>query len=474
MSQRKRNDGVRKLCECVRRTWPKCPHPWHFNFKPKGTPEHFRFSLERRVEKLVRGDDGKWRRGKLGRPITSKTEAEQEADRLRTGIRDGSLLEAARPVLERLTLGELLAAFEREYLVRERAASSLRNAKYQISAIKRTIVSLHDGVARPFGDCLVVDIKTGTVLQFRAARSSAGLVATNRDLALLRACFNWAIRVEYLDRTPFKRGTEAVVKLARELQRRRRLEAGEADRLLAACTPPRLSAKRRDATPYSCPMSHLRALVEAALETGMRKGELLSLQWHQVRAHPRAELVLPAQKTKTKRDRRIPISTRLQAILDMRRTAPDGVEHPPSAYVFGNEIGQRVKRVTRAWEAAVLRTHGHRPEYRHKGSRGLTAASRAQLRAIDLHFHDLRREAGSRWLDGGVPLHTIRDWLGHANISQTSTYLESTIASQHGAMREYEARLQRIATEGGKGDQTRPVGSSVATVSPEKSPVVHH
>jgi len=120
--------------------------------------------------------------------------------------------------------------------------------------------------------------QTGTIEQFRAARSPAGLVATNRDLALLRACFNWAIRVEHVDRTPFKRGTEAAVKLTRELSRRRRLEAGEADRLLAACST-----------------SHLRALVEAALETGMRKGELLSLQWHQVREQPRAELVLPAR-----------------------------------------------------------------------------------------------------------------------------------------------------------------------------------
>jgi hypothetical protein len=50
----------------------------------------------------------------------------------------------------------------------------------------------------------------------------------------------------------------------------------------------------------------------------------------------------------------------------------------------------------------------------------------------------LRREAGSRWLEGGVPLQTVRDWLGHSNISQTSTYLESTLKGQHEAMRRYE------------------------------------
>jgi len=53
----------------------------------------------------------------------------------------------------------------------------------------------------------------------------------------------------------------------------------------------------------------------------------------------------------------------------------------------------------------------------------LSANSRAQLRTIDLHFHDLRQEAGSRWLEAGMPLHHVKELLGHANISQTSKYL---------------------------------------------------
>ena len=60
-------------------------------------------------------------------------------------------------------------------------------------------------------------------------------------------------------------------------------------------------------------------------------------------------------------------------------------------------------------------------------------------RAFVLQRHDLRREAGSRWLEGGVPLQVVREWLGHSNISQTSTYLESTLTGQHDAMRRFEA-----------------------------------
>jgi integrase len=182
----------------------------------------------------------------------------------------------------------------------------------------------------------------------------------------------------------------------------------------------------------------------------------------------------------------VPISTRLQGILAMRRTDPEGEELPADAYVFGDEIGQRVRSFKRAWQAAVLRAHGYVPqrvmtiETRPDGTKRkrftaqLTPASRAQFKAINLHFHDLRREAGSRWLDGGVPLQVIRDWLGHANISQTSTYLESTFASQHDAMRQYEIKLQRIATEGRKGDHNPPFNDTDANRKPPEHTEKHH
>src|SRR5687767_13283186 len=65
------NDGLRKRCECPRRAWPKCPHPWHFSFKWNGV--HHRFPLDRYTEKRIR----------------SKDEARAESDRLRAAIRDG-------------------------------------------------------------------------------------------------------------------------------------------------------------------------------------------------------------------------------------------------------------------------------------------------------------------------------------------------------------------------------------------------
>jgi integrase len=103
-----------------------------------------------------------------------------------------------------------------------------------------------------------------------------------------------------------------------ETPRVRRLEPGEDDRLLRAANP------------------HLRALIVAALSTGSRIGELLGLRWGDVRCdedgHPR-RLVLPGARMKAYQTRRIPVGTRLQAELEMRR-------HDPRRQRFAAELSR--------------------------------------------------------------------------------------------------------------------------------------
>ena len=72
---------------------------------------------------------------------------------------------------------------------------------------------------------------------------------------------------------------------------------------------------------------HLRGVITAMLDTACRPGEILSLQWRDV-SLDRRELTIRAEKEKTRRERIIPISTRLMALLEMlwrwaaRRWAP--------------------------------------------------------------------------------------------------------------------------------------------------------
>ena len=120
---------------------------------------------------------------------------------------------------------------------------------------------------------------------------------------------------------------------------------------------------------------------------------------------------------------------------------PPGSRTGRDAFVFGSEIGTKVEGFGRAWGRAVLRSHGVKAAYTETAN--LAPESRAALTAIDLHFHDLRREAGSRWLEGGMPLHDVRDLLGHSNVSQTSTYLVEHVRLAARGDEGLRGRLQR-------------------------------
>jgi len=416
-AQRHVNHNLRKRCDCPRRAWPKCSHGWWFNYKPRGGTS-YRISLDKHA----------------GKHLDRKAAAEDVAAEIRLAILAGTYGQAA-PRSE-MTLRQLADLYLDRYVAVEHAETAQAYI-WGLATICTTTLPTPTGGELAFGDWCLDDIVTDTIERFREVRRGQGTgpVGVNRHLGTLRALWNWSMRVGYTERSPFKRGSEPIVKLSEELPRSRRLLAGEEGPLLAACA------------------DHLRGVVEAALETGMRLGEILSLQWREVVGltventtmawAPRSEIVLLAAKTKTKRDRRIPISSRLKGILEMRRFDPAGEPHAPDAHVFGNAIGEPVESVKRAWSGAVLRSHGHSPKYTATGQ--LDEASRATLHDIDLHLHDLRRECGSRWVENNVPLHIVRDWLGHSNISQTSTYLAGTMTTQHDAMAAFEARRATVA-----------------------------
>jgi hypothetical protein len=116
--------------------------------------------------------------------------------------------------------------------------------------------------------------------------------------------------------------------------------------------------------------------------------------------------------------------------------------------------------VKRAWQTAVLKAHGCEPEWAWKkgktrnGSGKLSPESRAAYRAIDLHLHDLRHEAGSRLPEAGWPLHEVQQMLGHANIEQTSTYLNATLRGLHHSMKTLDR--SRSAAARAKARKSRP------------------
>lgn len=191
---------------------------------------------------------------------------------------------------------------------------------------------------------------------------------------------------------------------------------------------------------------HLQRLIIGALETGMRLGELLRLQCKDVEMDERQVTVRP-ETTKTRTSRVVPVSARLHGVLQMARTALESSlpeagdererrEYMAKSFVFGDSSGRRVAVIRKAWDTAVLKANGHQPAW--CGSNTLAPASRVVLRSIDLHFHDLRHEAGSRFIESGWPIHHVQEMLGHKNVSQTSTYLNVTRIGLQESMRKFD------------------------------------
>ena len=403
------NDGLRKICGCPRRAWAKCGHAWHFAFCWDG--KHYRFSLDRFTGKRIEG----------------KTEAARLADQFRGQIRDRTFqrpvahspIAAAALDARGLSFGAFAEVFvERYSKAREKAswdddASMLRRVMaFPVCWPGATTLG-----EKPLAAVTEDDIEA-FIRHVAATRTTA---TRNHYVQLLRTVSTWAVRRGYREK-PFATTESDVIRRKKASKRNRRLEPGEEDRLLAAAGP------------------HLQRLIVAALETCCRLGELLSLQWCDV-SLGRGEIVLRASKTKTATDRVIPVSSRLQAVLEHVRHDPNGEPHGPMAYVFGDELGGRVKCVRRAWQTAVLKAHGQTPVWAwrqnggKKGTGKLAPASLERFRTINLHLHDLRHEAGSRLLEAGWPLHEVQQMLGHASLEQTSTYLNATLRGMHRSMR---------------------------------------
>jgi integrase len=431
-----RNGGLRKRCACPRRNWAKCPHGWHLNYKPKGGP-HYRISLDR----------------ELRRHVDSKSEAVKEALKIRVAIDEGTFRSpttSAEGGATSLTFADVASRYRASYVQTRLRPRTAEQAGYHLAALERAQVPGPTGTLVRIADKPFDAITRADVEAVRTSRRVRGIVGTNRLLERLRHLFNWAIAEGYIDHTPFRREGVTVIKLetAAEQPRHRRLELGEEEALLAHAEP------------------HLYALIVAALETGCRLGELLGLQWRDIREVDNV-LLLPAKKTKTGQARDVPITSRLRAILEMRRLDPAGRPFDPENYVFGNQLGERVGSVKRAWQTLVVRAHGYTPRWAKGGWTELDAESLARYHSIDLRFHDLRREFASRLREApGISDHEVRDWLGHANITTTSRYLATTRTTLQQARKKFEQHRVRCTSVAQTIQSTPQPASAKSSASP--------
>ena len=220
-----------------------------------------------------------------------------------------------------------------------------------------------------FGGRYLYEITPKDIEQFKVKRKEKVSSATvNRELATLKTMFAKAIEWGRLEKNPAKN-----VKFLRENNKRLRyLEKEEIEKLI------NLSS------------GYLKSILIVALNTGMRRGEILGLKWHDI-DFKRDIIYLLDTKNNDKRE--VPMN-------DLAKKALIGVpKHPDSPYIFCRKDGKPYKDIRKSF---------------------FTALKKAGI--INFRFHDLRHTFASQLVMSGIDLNTVRELMGHKDIEMTLRY----------------------------------------------------
>jgi site-specific recombinase XerD len=218
---------------------------------------------------------------------------------------------------------------------------------------------------------------------WRAKRLNDGLspATVNRDLRPLRKALTMAVKWSLIDEHPLKEYSDLkepdegrVVWLDDDKVKRLRV------------------AMRGKKTP-----DYLRLATVMAMNTGLRKGEMIKLTWSAVDLDGK-RLTVRAATSKGFKVRYIPLNKKTLRVLRCWRR-----KHPDATTVF-NDLGEFKK----SWN---------------------TLRDNAKLG--DFRWHDFRHHFASKLVMAGIDLNTVRELLGHSDIRMTLRYAH--LAPEHAA-----------------------------------------
>ncbi|MCZ6690924.1 MAG: site-specific integrase [Planctomycetota bacterium] len=230
----------------------------------------------------------------------------------------------------------------------------------------------------------LADITKQDLIRWTNARERAGLAGSsiNRDVALISALFQWAIDLEYAEENPARRVPHRSEK-GRELETY--LTAKEARALIEASD------------------DDFRPLVTAAIFTGMRRGELLSLRWDAI-DFSIGQITVTSKSAKTGKRRAIPICPALDAELNAIRTARK-IVGVGSVFTRCSGVPLTKQMVRDALPKALERCKAIPKEKKSK-----------------VTFRVLRHTAASLMIQAGVSLYDVGKILGHSTPTMTQRY----------------------------------------------------
>ncbi len=308
--------------------------------------------------------NGKRIREKIG---ASKKLAENVMSKRRVEIAEGKFLDIVKK--ENIKFED----FAQEYL-------NIHSKQHKKSW--KTDLYLIQGLVRYFKGKYLYTITPRDIDHFKMERSkdtvggkTISTSTVNRQLDVLRGMLNKAVDWGKLESSPMK----FVQPLRVSPGRLRFLEKEEIVKLLSNCT------------------KNLKPIVIVALNTGMRRGEIFGLKWHDIDFKRN---IITLLDTKNGEKRELPMNEHVKtALIGVRK-------HPTCAYIFCNEKGVPVHDIRKSFSTALLKS-------------GI----------FNFRFHDLRHTFASHLVMSGIDLNTVRELMGHKDITMTVRY--SHLAQSH-------------------------------------------
>jgi integrase len=313
-----------------------------------------------------------------------------------TGTRDRKLAEKIYDILKgRIAMGQWAPEEQqdRNYTFHELADKYLDWCKGRQRSwrVKYYITKM---LCARFGQFYLSEITNATVEQLQSEYLDQGKTPAyvNKITNVFKHMFTKAYDWEMIPEDVLKRLRKAKP-LKGENKRLRFLSKEEIHQLVSACEP------------------YLKSIVITALNTGMRKSEILNLRWDQVDFRHGFILL---DKTKNGERREIPINQTLRETL---QALPRRLDIP---YVFYNpKTGKPyTKDLKRSFQ---------------------TALRKAGIK--DFHFHDLRHTFASQLVMAGVDITTVKDLLGHKTLTMTLRYAHLAPSHKVEAVKKYDIFL---------------------------------
>ncbi len=314
-----------------------------------------------------------------GRQVRKPTEtsdkrlAEKIYHKVMTQVAEGKWFE--RQPDHNKTFSEMIEKYMTEYSITKTSSGQVRD----------TVIAGH--LKSFFDNRQLKEITPSLIVDYKTSRRKKGMAPAtiSRELCLLKRAFNLAVREwEWCKDNPVSRVSGE--RFNNQIDRW--LSHEEESMLLTACP------------------GWLKEIIIFALNTGMRQGEILDLEWSHVDLFRKTITIM---RSKNGERRTLPLN---KTTLELLKTKAK-VRHIKGNYLFISQNGTRIiqRNLLRAFYQA-----------------------RETARIQNFRFHDLRHTFATRLVQAGVDLYTVSKLLGHKDVRMTQRYAHHCPESLRGGI----------------------------------------